>query len=276
MRNPPDMQDHRIGFLGAGNMAQALLRGLIRAGRVTPGQLKVSDLDERKRDDIAREHGVSAARSNQELVQWSSVLVLAVKPQSLPAALEECSGALNAEALLISVAAGVKCATLAGMLPTGARLIRAMPNAPALVGAGATALSASSTATARDMELARSLFDAVGRTVLVDELHMDAVTGLSGSGPAYVMVIIEALADGGVRAGLTRETALLLATQTVLGSAQLLLDSGDHPAAWKDRVTSPGGTTSAGLEALESGRLRHTLARAVEQATRRARELGAK
>ena len=270
------MQDHRIGFLGAGNMALALLRGLIRAGRVTPAQIKISDLDGLKRDDIAAKHGVSVAHHNQELAQWSSVLVLAVKPQSLPAALGECSGALNDQALVISVAAGVRCSTLASLLPAGARLIRAMPNTPALVGAGATALSASPTATAKDMELARSLFDAVGRTVLVDETHMDAVTGLSGSGPAYVMLVIEALADGGVRAGLTRETALLLATQTVLGSAQLLLDSGDHPAQWKDRVTSPGGTTSAGLEALESGRVRHTLARAVQQATRRARELGTK
>jgi len=183
---------------------------------------------------------------------------------------------MSSETLVISVAAGVRCATIAAALPPGTRIVRAMPNTPALIGAGATALSGGPTSTLADRELARQLFDAVGRTVLVDEAQMDAVTGLSGSGPAYVMLVIEALADGGVRAGLSRETASLLATQTVLGSAQLLLASGDHPAEWKDRVMSPGGTTSAGIEALEAGRLRHTLMRAVHEATLRSRELGAR
>jgi pyrroline-5-carboxylate reductase len=270
------MEAQRIGFVGAGNMALALLRGLLRAGCVTKEQIRISDVDQAKCEQCRAAYGVGVAESNQELARWSSVLILAVKPQSLPNALRDSAPSLNPNALVISVAAGVRSSSLADALPPGTRLIRAMPNTPALVGAGVTALSATPTASAEDMLLARSLFDAVGRTVIVDEGHMDAVTGLSGSGPAYVMVIIEALADGGVRAGLARDTALLLATQTVLGSAQLLLDSGEHPAQWKDRVTSPGGTTSAGLAAIEAGRLRHTLALAVEQATRRARELGAK
>jgi pyrroline-5-carboxylate reductase len=269
-------QQHRIGFVGAGNMAAALLRGLLRAGSVAASQLQITDVDAAKAQNLAREHGVIVSADARELAGWASTLILAVKPQSMAAALAQCAATLSIDTLVISVAAGVRCATIAAALPSGARVIRAMPNTPALVGAGATALCAGPMATAADRELARSLFDAVGRTVIVDESHMDAVTGLSGSGPAYVMVVIEALADGGVRAGLSRENALLLATQTVLGSAQLLLASGDHPAEWKDRVMSPGGTTSAGLEAIEAGRLRHTLGRAVQKATLRSRELGSK
>ncbi len=270
------MKDQRIGFVGAGNMAAALLRGLLRAGGVEASQIRVSDVNREKSQGCADQHGVSVATDNQDLAKWSSVLILAVKPQSIAGVLEQCAASIGPQTLVISIAAGVRCATLAAALSAGTRLVRAMPNTPAVVGAGATALCGSPSSTHADVELARSLFEAVGRTVLVDESHMDAVTGLSGSGPAYVMVIIEALADGGVRAGLARDTALLLATQTVLGSAQLLLASGEHPAVLKDRVTSPGGTTSAGLAAIESGRLRHTLAHAVQQATLRARELGSK
>lgn len=270
------MTEHRIGFVGAGNMAAALLEGLLRTKVVSPAQIQVNDIDRRKAQTCAERHGVGVAGDTRELARWASVLILAVKPQSMAAALGDCALGMSAETLVISVAAGVRCATIAAALPPGARIVRAMPNTPALVGAGATALSGSPTSTASDHELALRLFDAVGRTVLVDEAQMDAVTGLSGSGPAYVMVVIEALADGGVRAGLSRETALLLATQTVLGAAQLLVASGDHPAQWKDRVMSPGGTTSAGIEAIEAGRLRHTLIRAVQEATQRSRELGAR
>jgi pyrroline-5-carboxylate reductase len=269
-------QQNRIGFVGAGNMATALLRGLLRAGVVTAAEIQIADLDAAKAQSLAKEHGVVVSPEARELARWATTLILAVKPQSMPAALAECATHFSIDTLVISVAAGVRCDTIAAALPSGARVIRAMPNTPALVGAAATALCAGPSATAADRDLARRLFDAVGRTVVVDESHMDAVTGLSGSGPAYVMVVIEALADGGVRAGLSRETALLLATQTVLGSAQLLLMSGDHPAEWKDRVMSPGGTTSAGLEAIEAGRLRHTLGRAVQKATLRAQELSRK
>jgi len=267
------MNNQRIGFIGAGNMATALLRGLLRAQRVTPEQIRISDVDGAKREQCAKAHGVQAAASNAELCAWASTLVLAVKPQSLPGVLKECAASLQPSSLVISIAAGVRSLTIGDALAS-ARIVRAMPNTPALVGAGATALCAGPRASASDVEFARSLFDACGRSVVVDETHMDAVTGLSGSGPAYVMLVIESLADGGVAAGLSRETALLLATQTVLGSAQLLLESGEHPATWKDRVTSPGGTTAAGLAALEGGRLRYTIGRAVQHATRRAHELG--
>lgn len=270
------MSKERIGFIGAGNMASALLRGWLRAGTVTKEQVRISDVDRAKREACASAHGVVAAASNAELCAWASVLLLSVKPQSMPGVLRECAPALQPSTLVISVAAGVRTSTIADGLPAGVRVVRTMPNTPALVGAGATALCAGPGATSSDLEFARALFDAVGRSVVVDEAHMDAVTGLSGSGPAYVMLVIEALADGGVTAGLSRETAQLLATQTVLGSAQLLLESGDHPAVWKDRVMSPGGTTAAGIAALEGGSLRATLARAVQHATQRARELGAR
>jgi pyrroline-5-carboxylate reductase len=268
------MTEHRIGFVGAGNMATALLKGLLRAQTVSPEQIRICDIDRNKAREVAQRHGVIAAGDTRELAGWATVLILAVKPQSMSEALGECAKELSKEALVISVAAGIRCDTISAALPIGTRIVRAMPNTPALVGAGATALCGSPTSTTADRDFARQLFDAVGRTVVVDEVHMDAATGLSGSGPAYVMLVIEALADGGVRAGLSRETAQLLATQTVLGSAQLLLTSGDHPAQWKDRVMSPGGTTSAGVEALEAGRLRHTLMRAVQEATLRSRELG--
>ncbi len=270
------MSKERIGFIGAGNMACALLRGWLRAGTVTKEQVRISDVERARREACASAHGVLAANSNAELCAWASVLVLAVKPQSMAAVLRECAPVLQPGTLVISVAAGVRTATIADALPAGTRVVRTMPNTPALVGAGATALCPGPGATEADLELSRALFDAVGRSVVVDEAHMDAVTGLSGSGPAYVMLVIEALADGGVNAGLSRETAQLLATQTVLGSAQLLLESGDHPAQWKDRVMSPAGTTAAGIAALEAGSLRATLARAVQHASQRARELGAR
>jgi pyrroline-5-carboxylate reductase len=189
------------------------------------------------------------------------------------AALSQCKDALGDDALVVSVAAGVRCATLHAAVKPSTRIVRAMPNTPALVGAGATALCAGPGAQPDDLDACRRYFDAVGTTVVVDEAHMDAVTGLSGSGPAYVMLVIEALADGGVRAGLPREVARALATQTVLGSAQLLAASGEHPAELRDRVTSPGGTTAAGLKALEALGARHALSEAVERASLRSREL---
>ena len=182
---------------------------------------------------------------------------------------------MRADQLVISVAAGVPIEALEGRLPTGARVVRAMPNTPATVQAGATAIAGGAHAREDDVRVARELFEAVGRVVVLDESLLDAVTGLSGSGPAYVMLIIEALADGGVKVGLHRDTALLLAAQTVFGSAQLLLETGEHPGRLKDMVTSPGGTAIAGLHTLESGALRKTLIDAVESATKRAAELGA-
>jgi pyrroline-5-carboxylate reductase len=264
-----------IGFLGAGNMAGALIRGLLQAGVVKPIDILASDLSEERLKQLVMQHGIHGTVNNHELVRASSILVLAVKPQVVDKVLASVGGEVGKETLVVSIAAGVPLASLEDRLPPGTRVVRSMPNVAALALAGATAIAAGTHAGAREMEAAKTLFDAVGRTVTLDESLLDAVTGLSGSGPAYVMLIIEALADGGVKVGLHRDTALLLAAQTVFGASKLLLDTGEHPGRLKDMVTSPGGTAIAGLHTLESGALRKTLIDAVETATERAMELGA-
>jgi pyrroline-5-carboxylate reductase len=263
-----------IGIVGAGNLACALVQGLLGTGHVTKTELMLSDADPNKLESVRARFDVRSAPSNTAVAKFADVVVFAVKPQHLPHVLDECSPDIDANKLVISVAAGVRISTISARLAAGTRIVRAMPNTAALAGASATALAAGAAATADDLVFARGLFDSVGKSVVLDEPHLDAVTGLSGSGPAYVMLMIEALADGGVRMGLPRDIAQMLATQTLLGSAQLLFQSGEHPAIWKDRVTSPGGTTAAGLEALEAAGVRHALAQAVEQATLRAKELG--
>ncbi len=264
-----------IGFLGAGNMAGALILGLLHAGVVKPARIVASDIRVERLQQLEAEHGIQVTLDNQALIRESRILVLAVKPQVVDKVLAAVGNVVRKETLVVSIAAGVPIAAIEARLPPGARVVRSMPNVAALALAGATAIAAGTHATARDMEAAKALFDAVGRTVILDESLLDAVTGLSGSGPAYVMLMIEALADGGVKVGLHRDTALLLAAQTVFGSSKLLLDTGDHPGRLKDMVTSPGGTAIAGLHTLESGALRKTLIDAVETATKRSAELGA-
>jgi pyrroline-5-carboxylate reductase len=268
------MQTRRIGMLGAGNMAGALIRGLLASGTVRAEQIQASDVHRERLDELAAEHGIVTHADNLALVRWSDLLVLAVKPQVIDRVLDQCGTAVQSATLVVSIAAGVPIRSLEARLPAGVRVIRAMPNTAAIALAGATAIAPGAHATEEDVAVATALFDAVGRTVVLDESLIDAVTGLSGSGPAYVMVMIEALADGGVKVGLHRDTALLLAAQTVYGSAKLLLDTGEHPGRLKDMVTSPGGTAIAGLHTLESGGLRRTLIDAVDTATRRAVELG--
>jgi len=219
-------------------------------------------------------HGIQTTLDNHELVRNVDVLVLAVKPQALDRVLASIESDVAGH-LVVSVAAGVPLEALEARLPPTTRIVRAMPNTAATVLAGATAIAPGSHATEEDLESTKALFKAVGEVVVLEEAQLDAVTGLSGSGPAYVMVMIEALADGGVKVGLHRDTALLLAAQTVFGSAKLLLETGEHPGRLKDMVTSPGGTAIAGLHTLESGGLRRTLIDAVEAATHRAEELGA-
>jgi pyrroline-5-carboxylate reductase len=267
------MKTKRLGFLGAGNMSGGLVKGLIQAG-VTPERVSVSDVSEDRRQELHEWYGVAATADNGALVRGCDVVVLAVKPQILGNVLGEIAGDVRADQLVVSIAAGIPIAAIEGRLPAKTRVVRAMPNAPAMVQAGATAIAGGSHAREDDMRIARELFDAVGKVVVLDEHQLDAVTGLSGSGPAYVMLVIEALADGGVKMGLPRAAAHLLAVQTVLGSAALVLQSGEHPARLKDKVTSPGGTTIAGLHALERGGLRGVLMDAVEAATKRAAELG--
>ncbi|HEX6273818.1 MAG TPA: pyrroline-5-carboxylate reductase [Polyangiaceae bacterium] len=264
----------RIGMIGGGNMAGALVRGLLVSGRVGKEQLVASDVLEEKRRALAETHGIVTTDDNAEVARRSDLIVLAVKPQVLGEVAATFADALSPETLVVSVAAGVPLRALEALFPRARRFVRAMPNTPALVLAGATGLAASSGATDADLAAATALFEAVGRVVRVDEPMLDAVTGLSGSGPAYVMLVIEALTEGGVKAGLDRAIALSLATEVVYGSAKLLVETGDDPARLRAMVTSPNGTTLAGLRALESRGLVEALVAAVESATERSRELG--
>ncbi len=266
-----DRSPETVGFVGAGNMAGALVRGLVAAG-LPPHRIVISDLDETKVGVLVAETGARRAESAAEVARDASVVILAVKPGAMSPVLESVKEA--AHPLWISVAAGVSTARLEAVLDADARVVRAMPNTPALVRSGATAICGGTRATEEDLSLAELLLGATGLVVRVPEAQMNAVTGLSGSGPAYVMLVIEALADGGVRAGLPRDVALALATQTVLGSATLLKETGLHPGELKDSVTSPGGTTIAGIEELELRGVRGALMSAVARATERARELG--
>jgi pyrroline-5-carboxylate reductase len=268
--------EQTIAFLGSGNMAEALLKGLLHARVAAPSQIICADRRPERGPELTHKYGVRFTASNLTAVKEAAVIVLSVKPQVMDKVLDEIGPALDASKLVISIAAGVPIAAIERKVGHGVRIIRTMPNTPALVGAGATALSPGEHATEADLAQAKSLFDAIGMTVIVDEQLLDAVTGLSGSGPAYIFLIIEALADGGVKAGLARAQAQELAAQTVFGSAKLLIETGEHPGKLKDQVTSPGGTAIAGLHTLEAGGLRTTLMNAVESATNRSRELGKK
>lgn len=267
------MIDQRITFLGAGNMANALIRGLIRSGEKASNITATVKREERKAE-LEKTHGISVGFDNVAAARDADVVVLAVKPQAMDKVLTQIAPVIDAKKLVISVAAGVPIAAIERRFPKGSRIVRSMPNTPALVGLGATAVSGGEHATPNDLELAKKLFDAVGTTWVLDESQLDAVTGLSGSGPAYIFLIIEALSDAGVKVGLSRHVALKLAAQTVYGSAKLLLETGEHPGTLKDQVTSPGGTAIAGLHTLEAGGLRTTLMNAVESATLRAKQLG--
>ena len=268
--------DIAIGFLGAGNMAAALIRGLVGNGFPSERILASAPRQERL-DELRTTFGpLVTTVDNCELVAQSDIIVIAVKPQILGRVLTEVAPAVGGdrEPLFISVAAGVPIKAIEANLGARSRVIRAMPNTPARIGAGATAISAGPHCDDNDVARARAIFDAVGITITVGEEQLDAVTGLSGSGPAYIFLILEALADAGVKVGLSRRNAQRLAAQTVMGSAKLLLDTDGHPGQLKDMVTSPGGTAIVGLHTLEQGGLRTTLINAVESATARARELG--
>ncbi len=263
----------KLGFIGAGNMGGAIIRGLVAGGRVDAENVVYYDPDSRRQAELLN-LGTKAAPDHAE-VMHAQVVVLAVKPQIMAAVLESIREYAGPGHLIISIAAGVTLKSLETALPQS-RVIRAMPNTPTLVGAGMAALALGGRATQEDADLALVIFEAVGRAVVVEERLLDAVTGLSGSGPAYVAVFIEALTDGGVKMGLPRHLALLLATQTVIGAARLCLEEGMHPGVLKDLVTSPGGTTITGLHTLENGRFRGLIMDAVDAACRRSRELAGK
>ena len=264
----------RIGFLGAGKMASALAKGIVKAGVSRPEDLIASDVVEAARAAFAKEVGCKVTARNVEVAEVADILIVAVKPDQVEGALQEVAGKLTDRHLVVSIAAGVTLARLAGALQKGARVIRVMPNTPALVGASASAFALGGAATADDAALAQRIFSAVGVAFQVKESLLDAVTGLSGSGPAYAYAIIEALSDGGVAAGLPRDVATKLAAQTMLGAAKMVLETGQHPGALKDMVTSPGGTTIEGLHELEKGRLRGTLMNAVRAAAEKSKKLG--
>ncbi len=275
MGDSSTLSGRRIGFLGAGAMASALINGLLHSKSVEPSQIRASDVKAARLAELAKTYGIETTTDNAALVRWSNLLVVAVKPQIVDRVLPVIADHLTEGTLVVSIAAGVPIEVFEATLGPGARVVRSMPNTAAIALAGATAISAGSHASEADMAVAQALFEAVGRCAVLDESLLDAVTGLSGSGPAYIMLMIEALADGGVKVGLGRDTALLLAAQTVYGAAKLQLETGEHPGRLKDMVTSPGGTAIAGLHTLESGGLRRTLIDAVESAARRSAELGA-
>ena len=264
----------RFGFLGAGRMATALARGWLAAGLASAERILASDPLAQARLQFGTDTGCSTTESNSAVAQCSDVVILAVKPQSMAALLGEIRPAITPRHLVISIAAGVTLGQLADALGAQCRLIRVMPNTPCLVGASAAGFAASASATADDVQLVERLLGSVGKAFALPERLLDAVTGLSGSGPAYVFVMIEALSDGGVRVGLPRDVATQLAAQTVFGAAKMLLETGLHPGQLKDQVASPGGTTIAGLHALEKGGFRGSLIDAVEAATKRSAELG--
>ena len=272
--NPRMSAKLTIGFLGAGKMATALAKGLVQAKLVNAGQIIASDPIEAARSAFAKEVGVKTTASNLEVTQSAPVLVLAVKPDQVAGVLKDIRGLFTEKHLLCSIAAGVTLARLESGLGNGARVIRVMPNTPALVGASATAYALGKNATAEDGLLAQKMFSAVGVAFQLKESLLDAVTGLSGSGPAYVYLIIEALSDGGVAAGLPRDVATKLAAQTVFGSAKMALETGQHPGALKDMVTSPGGTTIEGIHELEKAGVRGALMNAVRAAAEKSKKLG--
>jgi len=271
-----DMAAQRIGFIGAGQMATALGQGFVKAGLVSAERLVGSDPDAGARDRFAEATGGSTTAENLDVLERSDVVFLAVKPQQIAAVLAELKGKVPAGKLVVSIAAGVRLGRLAEGLGGGVRLVRVMPNTPCLVGEGACGFCLGDEATDEDAATVERLLAAVGKAYRVEEKLIDAVTGLSGSGPAFVYVVIEALSDGGVRMGLPRAVATALAAQTVRGAAAMVLATGEHTGVLKDRVTSPGGTTIAGIQALEEGGLRAALMAAVEAATERSIELGAK
>lgn len=268
------IQNPKIAFLGAGNMSEALVAGIVKAELSKPEFLLATDIDPRRLEVLKDRHQIQVGAQNLHAVLWADIIILCVKPQVMYEVLAEIASSLSEKQLVISVAAGVPIKSIQAKIGQTIPLVRAMPNTPAVIQEGVSALAGCHGLSFEKLKIAQALFASVGKVVVVDESLMDAVTGLSGSGPAYVYLAIEALIDGGVRVGLPRNVAHILAVQTVLGAAKMVRETGEHPALLKDRVTSPAGTTIAGLQRLEEGGLRATLIEAVEAATNRSRELG--
>jgi len=263
----------KLGIIGAGKIGEALAAGVAAKGLVAKGDIVLSDRFEARLAELSAKTGLRAISDNREVVRSSDVIILSVKPKNVTEVLEEIKSELGPKKLLISVAAGVSLELLEATVPQGVPVIRTMPNMAVGIGEGMTVLSPGAHVGKDDLEWATELFRSVGRALVLEEQYMDAVTGLSGSGPAYVYMIIEAMADGGLKLGLPRDVAFELAAQTVLGAARNVLVAGEHPAKLRDMVTTPAGTTIEGVLELEAGGLRVTLVNAVVKAAERARQL---
>ncbi len=268
------MMVKKFGFIGAGNMAEALMKGILNSGEASPSEIIASEVVPARREYVTKALEISVVPDNAVVVREANVIILAVKPNIVAAVLDELKSMLTSDHLVISIAAGVKISFIESHLNWGVRVVRVMPNQPCLVGASASGFALGKSARKEDQELVQRLLDSVGVAFPLEEKLLDAVTGLSGSGPAYVYMMIEALADGGVLCGLPRDVATKLAAQTVFGSAKTVLDTKMHPAPLKDMVASPAGTTIEGMKVLEDGCLRGTVIRAVEAAAKKSAELG--
>jgi pyrroline-5-carboxylate reductase len=268
------LRNKTVGFIGTGNMGEALIHGLLHGHLCRPEQIICSDVRPERLKFIRDTYGVRGTSHNTEVVKQSEIIVLSVKPQTMKHVIEEVSKYLDFSKLIISIAAGVPLAAIESCSKKELKLVRVMPNICVSVREGASAIAGGKHITKEDLMIAKTIFDSVGRSVFIEENLLDAVTGLSGSGPAYIFLIIDALADAGVKMGLSRDDSLVLASQTVLGAAKMLIETKEHPGKLKDMVTSPGGTAIAGLHTLEGGGLRTTLINAVEVATERSKALG--
>jgi len=257
------LKNKKISIIGTGNMGEALLSGLVSSGSSNPKNIICTDIRENKLKTIQEKYGVHTTSDNVKAVETSEIIIYAVKPQIIASVLRE------------TIAAGVPLVAIESCLNKELRLIRVMPNIAAFVKESASVIAAGGKATEEDIKLSLAIFDSMGKSIFLKEnILMDAITGLSGSGPAYIFLIVDAMADAGVKVGLSREDALFLSSQTILGAAKLLIETKEHPGRLKDMVTSPGGTAIAGIHTLEKGGIRTTLINAVEVATKRSKELG--
>ncbi|MDQ1280328.1 MAG: pyrroline-5-carboxylate reductase [Thermoproteota archaeon] len=254
-------------------MGEALISGLIKSKLADENSLKASDAVSQRREYISRKYGISCLLDNRQVIENSDIVILAIQPRDMKVVLEGIRETITLNHILISIAAGISTEYISKILQKNVPIIRGMPNNPCMIGEGMIALAPTHNVTKESMDVARGIFNSIGRTIVIDEMYFDAITGLSGSGPAYVYLVIEALADGGVKAGIPKDVAIELAAQTVLGSARMVLETHEHPAKLKDMVATPGGTTISGLMELEEGKIRAAFMRAVEKATQRAKEL---
>lgn len=270
------LNQSKVTILGTGTMGRALGKGMLSAGVLEPSRIHGTVKHQRELDQVREQVSFEVSTDNDKAVRGADIVLLCTKPRDARPLLEDLSksGALAHKPLVISIVAGISTAALAAAAGGGLRVVRAMPNTPCLVGAGMIVLTPGSTASEKDLDCAEEIFGSLGRVIRLDEEHMDAVTGLSGSGPAFLYVIIEALSEGGVMTGLPRKVATEMAAQTALGAAKMVLETGRHPAALKDEVTTPAGCTISALLSLEDGRLRSVLARGVQEAARAASGLG--